>query len=68
MSWVAPLLAALGLYLAAGLLFGIPFVARGVKRMDPAAAHAPLRFRLLILPGCAALWPVLLIKWLRRRG
>ena len=65
MSWVAPLLTALGLYLAAGLAVGIPFVARGVNRVDPAAAQSALGFRLLILPGCAALWPLLLAKWLR---
>ncbi len=69
MPWVPPLLVALGLYLALGLVFALPFVARGVQRLDPAAAHAPLGFRLLILPGCAALWPWLLRRWWRaRRG
>lgn len=67
MPWIPPLLTALSLYLAAGLAFGVPFAARGVNRVDPVAAHAPLRFRLLILPGCAALWPLLLVKWLRAR-
>lgn len=61
------MLTALAFYLAAGLIVGIPFVARGVNRVDRVAAHAPLRFRLLILPGCAALWPVLIVKWLRAR-
>lgn len=65
MTWIPTLLTALGIYLMAGLAVGILFVARGVNRVDPAAARSALGFRLLILPGCAALWPLLLTKWLR---
>ncbi len=68
MPWIPPLLTGLGVYLAVGLVIAIPFVARGVNCVDPAAAHAPARFRLLILPGCAALWPLMLVKWLRARA
>jgi hypothetical protein len=59
-----------GAYLAAGVVFAIAFVVIGVSRIDPAARGAPFGFRLLILPGSAALWPMLLTKWLRtaRRG
>lgn len=53
-------------YLAAGVLFAVPFVARLVNRLDPDAAGGTLGFRLLILPGCAALWPLLLVRVLRR--
>jgi hypothetical protein len=67
MPWIPPMLTALAWYLAAGLAVGVPFVAWGVNRVDPVAAHAPLRFRLLILPGCAALWPIMIVKWLRAR-
>lgn len=55
-------------YLAAGLLFAVAFVARGVERIDPAAHGMPWRARLLIVPGVAALWPLMLAKWLARRG
>ena len=67
MPWVPPLLSALGAYLLLGLAFAIPFAIRGAGALDPAAAHAPLAFRALIVPGAAALWPLLLVNWLRAR-
>jgi hypothetical protein len=54
-----------GLYAAVGVLFAIAFVVKGVERVDPVAAGAGWGFRLLILPGAAALWPLLLRRWLR---
>lgn len=57
-------LSLLGLYLVAGLLFAIPFVLIGAKRIDPHAVHGSWGFRLLILPGSALLWPILLKRWL----
>ena len=56
------LLSAYGLI---GLLFGVCFVTVGVSRLDPMAKGAGPGFRLLILPGVAALWPLLLYRWLR---
>ena len=53
-----------GGYTALGTLFAIVFVAGGVGRIDPAARGAPIAFRLLILPGVAALWPLMLRRWL----
>lgn len=58
------LLVSLGLYAACGILFALPFVIVGVKRMDPHATHGSWGFRLLILPGAAAFWPLLLKRWL----
>ncbi len=60
-EWVVGIVAA---YLGAGLAFAALFVAVGVGRIDPGAERAPLGFRLLILPGSAALWPWLLKRWL----
>ena len=57
-------LALLGLYLAAGLLFAVPFLAVGVKRIDPAASQGTWGFRVLILPGVVVFWPLLLARWL----
>ena len=54
-------------YIACGLVFAPFFVWRGVGRIDPAAKTAGLGFRLTILPGVAALWPVLLRRWLAGR-
>lgn len=56
------LLIALG-YVLCGLAVGVPFVVRGVDRVDEAARGASLGFRLLILPGTVALWPLMVTKW-----
>jgi hypothetical protein len=61
----AAFLILLGLYLACGFLFAIPFVVRGVKRIDPHAKHGSWGFRLLIIPGTMAIWPLLLLRWLK---
>ena len=52
-------------YGLAGLVFAIAFVTMGIQRVDSVAEHAPLAFRLIVLPGAAALWPLLLVRWLR---
>ena len=51
-------------YAALGLVFGVLFTVAGVGRVDHAAIGAPWSFRLLILPGAAALWPLMLLKWI----
>ena len=58
---------ALTVYGAAGLLFAAAFAVAGVGRVDPVAEHAPVGFRLIIVPGAAALWPLLLARWVRAR-
>ena len=50
-------------YVLCGLAVGVPFVLRGVGRADEAARGASLGFRLLILPGALALWPLMAAKW-----
>ncbi|MBX3356926.1 MAG: hypothetical protein KF745_00710 [Phycisphaeraceae bacterium] len=67
MDPVAILLILLAAYLALGLLFAIAFSLVGAARIDPVARHAPIGFRLVILPGAAALWPLLLRRWLAAR-
>ena len=61
-EWFVNLLIA---YVAIGVTFGIPFVSAGVHRIDAVAKGAGLGFRLIILPGVTALWPALLIRWVR---
>ena len=56
---------AVSAYLACGLLFGLAFVTTGVGRVDAAARGTSAGFRLLILPGTAALWPFLAARWVR---
>ena len=52
-----------GAYLACGLLFAIPFALVGVRRIDPHAAHGSWGFRLLVIPGTMAFWPLLFRRW-----
>ena len=54
---------ALYVYAAMGLLFALAFVTRGVARIDSQAAGSSWGFRILILPGSAAFWPLLLKRW-----
>ncbi len=55
-----------GIYLFIGLVFSLFFVARGINRVDPVARDAGWGFRLVVIPGVAALWPILYRRW--RRG
>lgn len=52
------------LYLGAGLLFGLCFILWGIEKVDTGAAHSSAGFRIIILPGILAFWPVLLRKWI----
>lgn len=52
-------------YVGLGLLFASAFVTTGVGRIDPSAVHAPIGFRVVIIPGTIALWPLLAIRWVR---
>jgi hypothetical protein len=56
---------AFAIYTLAGLLFSAVFVSYGIHRVDPMAWHAPVGFRLIVIPGVAALWPLLLRRWIR---
>lgn len=56
------------LYLGCGVLFAIPFLARGAAAIDPAAREGSRGFRVIVLPGVVALWPVLLRRWLSGGG
>lgn len=50
----------LALYFAGGLVVGAGVVLFGLKRLT--SADVPVPVRLLILPGLAALWPVVLAR------
>jgi hypothetical protein len=57
------LVRALYFYGVIGIVFAIPFVVKGVPRIDEEAIGTGWGFRLLILPGCMAFWPFLLRRW-----
>lgn len=52
-------------YVLCGLAVGVPFVFRDVDRVDEAARGTSLGFRLVILPGTVALWPLVAAKWIK---
>ena len=56
---------ALEAYAGLGLIFAMPFVCVGVQRLDSEAQGSGIAFRLLILPGVAAFWPMFLHRWTR---
>jgi hypothetical protein len=47
-------------WMAAGAVIGLGVILFGLKRLT--AAPVPFRVRLLILPGLAALWPLVLVR------
>ncbi|MDF1800076.1 MAG: hypothetical protein P1V81_12935 [Planctomycetota bacterium] len=61
-------LAGLGIYAVLGLAFAVAFAVRGAQAIDPAAEQGTWGFRVLIVPGAAALWPLLLLRWVRGDG
>ena len=61
------LLLILAIYLLLGALFALPFVFVGVNQIDSSASDSSLTFRLVIMPGVIALWPLMLLKWLGAR-
>ena len=54
-------------YFAAGLLLAIAFALGAARRIDPDAAHMTWGARLLIMPGVAGLWPLMLYKLLTQK-
>jgi hypothetical protein len=52
-------------YAGLGLVFAVPFVCLGVQRLDSEAQGSSAGFRLLILPGVAAFWPMFLYRLMR---
>ena len=57
----------LALYTAAGIGVGLAFVTIGVSRVLPGTSFTG-GARLMIFPGTAALWPYVLLRWLKGAG
>ena len=52
-----------GIYLLAGLCFCIILFAKGLPEFDPNTKNAGVVFKILIIPGIMAFWPLLWRKW-----
>lgn len=61
---VSMVLSAVALYAAIGLAFALVFVSFALRRIDPGTRGSGLLFRLAILPGVIALWPLMLVRWI----
>lgn len=64
-SLISLSLAAAVTYFAIGLVFALLFSWKWVIRFDPVADGSSWGFRLLVIPGAAALWPILLPRTVR---
>ncbi|MEX0643664.1 MAG: hypothetical protein WD076_00010 [Parvularculaceae bacterium] len=61
------LLAAVGVYLAIGVVFALIFAFGGAARVDHAAEGAAPWFRIVIIPGVVGLWPIMALRLLSGR-
>lgn len=55
----------LGIYVLAGIVFAPFFVLRGAARIDPSVRQSSWGFRMMIVPGVIALWPLLVLRCAR---
>ncbi len=60
MSPIIALLWFLAAYAAIGLPVALRFVLSTGPKLDPALKIAPLRVRLIFIPGALCLWPIVL--------
>ena len=63
---VAFLLNALAVYAAIGAVTAVAFVTFGVTRVQTAPVSPGAR--ILLLPGALALWPYVLLRWIKAKA
>jgi hypothetical protein len=61
------MLLAVELYAAAGVVIAVVFLALGVTRVLPTPASVSLGARIILFPGVIALWPFVLMRWMKSR-
>jgi hypothetical protein len=54
------------IYVGVGAAFAAVFLWRWVGRLDSAAEHGTWGFRVLVFPGVTALWPLFVVRLIRR--
>lgn len=55
----------LAIYLVIGLIIAIPFAFLAAGKILDEPADMTVGARILIIPGAAVVWPVVLTRWLR---
>ena len=58
---------ALLIYVCCGIVFMIAFLFNGISKVDAATHGSKWGFKIIIIPGVIALWPLLLQKWIKAR-
>jgi hypothetical protein len=53
-------------YLLAGVVFVLPFLVKGIAKVDEGAHGGSIGFYIIIIPGVIVFWPVLLKKWIKK--
>jgi hypothetical protein len=48
-----------------GVVFVIPFLTKGLTKVDEGAHGGTIGFKIIIIPGVIVFWPVLLNKWMK---
>ena len=60
------LLIIVAIYLALGACFVVPFLIKGLAKVDEGTHGSTIGFKIIIIPGVIVLWPVLLKKWMKK--
>ena len=67
MMTIEVILIAAGIYLLLGVLFVVPFLLKGLTKVDAGAHGGTIGFKIIIVPGVIVFWPVLLRKWIEKQ-
>ncbi len=54
------------IYVGVGAAFAVVFLWQWVGLLDSAAEHGTWGFRVLVFPGVAVLWPLFVVRLIRR--
>ena len=68
MGLASILLYGLVVYVGVGVVTALAFVCLGISRVLAHPASVTIGARILFIPGAFALWPYILVRWLRAGG
>ncbi len=54
------------IYMLLGVLFVIPFLIKGISKVDEGTHGGTKGFKIIIIPGVIVFWPLLLRKWMKK--